>query len=164
MDSIIELILTRRSCRSFQDKQVSIDDVNSIIECGLSAPSGMNEQPWFIVALMNKDIMNKLNENVKLNFLQSQTPWRVNWAKESNFNFYYNSPVFILVFGNEKNYYSNIDCALTIENMSLACEDLGLASCIIGDVKMLDEKILTEYVKVPQNYKIVLDYPLATLK
>lgn len=154
--NLIETILTRRSCRKFFDNQIEDDDINKIVECGLSAPSGMNKQPWFIVALKNKDIINKFTENIKSNFLKSDCLWRKKWAEEKNVNFFYNPPVLFLIFGNLLSEYSKIDCAIVAENMTLACEALGLASCMIGEVSWIDKDILFEKIKVPKDYDIVL--------
>lgn len=44
MNETINTMLTRRSIRSFEDKQVNEADIEQIVEAGLYAPSGMNCQ------------------------------------------------------------------------------------------------------------------------
>ena len=40
----------RRSCRAYQDKPVSREDLLKVVEAGRLTPSGCNSQPWkFIV-------------------------------------------------------------------------------------------------------------------
>lgn len=46
---VISLIRDRRSIRGFVDRPVSKDLIDQIVECGLSAPSSKNSNPWFIV-------------------------------------------------------------------------------------------------------------------
>ena len=41
-----ELISKRRSIRAFSDKEVSKEDMHTILEAAGWAPSSMNEQPW----------------------------------------------------------------------------------------------------------------------
>jgi len=43
---IIEAIKKRRSIRQFAREPVSDEDLNRILESGLWAPSGKNNQPW----------------------------------------------------------------------------------------------------------------------
>ncbi len=45
-DQVIEVIRTRRSIRQFAKEAVSDEAVNQILESGLWAPSGKNNQPW----------------------------------------------------------------------------------------------------------------------
>jgi hypothetical protein len=43
---VIKAIKTRRSIRQFKKEPVSDEVVNQILESGLWAPSGENNQPW----------------------------------------------------------------------------------------------------------------------
>lgn len=45
--SLIEVIKERRSIRSFKNDNVSLQDLNEILEAGILAPSAKNRQPWF---------------------------------------------------------------------------------------------------------------------
>ena len=53
-NKIYELITKRHSCRKFLSKEVSDENIEKILECGLLAPSAMNKQPWFFVVIKNK--------------------------------------------------------------------------------------------------------------
>ena len=47
-DVDIRTILTRRSTRNFSAKAVADDDLSTIIDAGLRAPSSKNSQPWYV--------------------------------------------------------------------------------------------------------------------
>jgi len=51
-----ELIKTRRSIRKFTDKQVPDEVINRIIEAGMWAPSGLNNQPWKFAVIQDGDL------------------------------------------------------------------------------------------------------------
>ena len=51
---VFVLIITRHSCRKFIDKNIPDEYLTQIIECGLSAPSAMNTQPWHFVIIKDK--------------------------------------------------------------------------------------------------------------
>ena len=45
----IEAIKTRYSCRAFSDKTPSNEDLQTIAEAALAAPSGINRQLWRVI-------------------------------------------------------------------------------------------------------------------
>jgi nitroreductase len=57
-----DLIKTRRSIRKFTDKPLYDDMINRIIEAGIWAPSGMNNQPWKFAVIKDKDLKTKISE------------------------------------------------------------------------------------------------------
>jgi len=129
-----DIITKRYSVRKYQDKNISNEDIQKIIDAGLSAPSGGNTQPWHFTVIQNKDTQKELVNLAKESFLLNGSDWRKNWAKMENFNPFYD-PNVIIVVSNEKNIeLSNEDCCFAIENMVLMAESLGLSSCIIRDI------------------------------
>lgn len=51
----LEIIKTRRSCRKFQDRQISHVELDAVLEAGTYAPSAGGRQSAFIVAVQNKE-------------------------------------------------------------------------------------------------------------
>ena len=47
-NEVIETILTRRSIRAYSPEAVDRTQMQTIVECGLNAPSGLNMQPWAV--------------------------------------------------------------------------------------------------------------------
>lgn len=56
----MEIIKTRRSCRKFQDRQISRVELDAVLEAGTYAPSAGGRQSAFIVAVQNKEQRKKL--------------------------------------------------------------------------------------------------------
>jgi nitroreductase len=52
---IIEAIVSRRSIRSFEQREVPNDILEKILNCGLCAPSSKNSNPWFFVVTKGED-------------------------------------------------------------------------------------------------------------
>jgi nitroreductase len=57
-----KLIKTRRSIRKFTDEPVSDEVIDTIMEAGTWAPSGMNNQPWKFAVIRDKDVRNNISE------------------------------------------------------------------------------------------------------
>lgn len=155
-DDVYNLMTTRHSCRKFQDKEVLDDDIIKIINCGLSAPSAMNKQPWFFVIVKDKKTINKLNNLAKEAFNHSGEQWREKWAEQTNFSPFYNPNILILVCNKKNVNYSKNDCCFAVQNMTIMAESLSLGSCIIQDICWaIDESNKSEF-QIPNDYEIYL--------
>ena len=53
-NKLLELIKTRRSVRSFSDREISRDDLEKIAEAAIYAPSAMNKQTWQFTVVTDK--------------------------------------------------------------------------------------------------------------
>jgi nitroreductase len=136
---IIEIIRSRRSTRSFEDRPVLRKDLDLLLEAAIWAPSGSNSQSWLFTAIQNRDILLKLNERLRQGFLvwtpDDDYPAKHGakaGAQREDFNFYNHAPVLIIA-SNRPNYENAMaDCSLALENIFLAAESLGLGSCYIN--------------------------------
>lgn len=59
--SAVDTILGVGTAQAFTDEAVSKDDIETILRAGLSAASAINQQPWYFVAVTNKDVMAELS-------------------------------------------------------------------------------------------------------
>ncbi len=155
-NELYNLITTRHSCRKFSDKSVADDDIYKIIECGLAAPSAMNRQPWFFVVIKDKSVTNNLKKLAKTAFENSDNDWRKNWAKQPNFDPFYNPNVMVLICNKKDVPNSKNDCCFAVQNMSLMAESLELGSCIIQDVCWAIDETNQADFNIPSDYEIYL--------
>ena len=51
---MLELIKSRRSVRSYQDRDISDDILHRIIDAAMTAPSAGNQQPWHFIVIRNR--------------------------------------------------------------------------------------------------------------
>lgn len=153
---IYNLITTRHSCRKFLQKEIPQEFINKIIECGLSAPSAMNKQPWHFVLIKDKQVINNLTNLARKSFLTSDVEWRINWASKEDFSPFYNPDSLILICNNNQIKNSKNDCCFAVENMSLMASSLGLGSCIIQDICWAINNDNQETFEIPKNFSIYL--------
>ena len=52
MNEVIKNIKSRRSCRAYDEKQISTEELNEILECALCGPSGMNTYNLSLLLLL----------------------------------------------------------------------------------------------------------------
>lgn len=118
MDAI-EALKTRRSCRNFTKEQVGKVDLQTILDCGLNAPSGMNRQDSRIVVIQDSDTvkdMSRLNSMI--------------WGKETDP--FYGAPTVCLILVPTDNPNGVKDGSLIIGAMQDAAYAIGVGSCWIN--------------------------------
>ena len=141
MNSVIDNILSRRSTRAYESKQVPDNHLNQIIEAAKHAPSGKNSQSWLFTVVQNTDSLLELNEAVKAAFgyeeFKRMNYYGSDFSVADDYNFYYHAPTLVIVSA-PKAYYNNMaDCAVALQNIFLAAHSLGIGSCWINQPAIL---------------------------
>lgn len=172
MNQIIDTIKSRRSIRRYLPQQIKEEELNIILEAGIYAPSGHNDQPWHFTVIQNKEIINNLSDKTKQLMEKAKTDWIVKMGQNEKYNVFHNAPTVIIISG-EKNENSELsycpmaDCSATAQNMLLAAQSLGVASCWVGLTSFIFQ--VPEEVKklnIPERYEplfaITLGYSAMT--
>lgn len=155
-------IYSRRSVRSFIDREVPDEIIQEIVKAGSFAPSAVNKQPWRFVVVKNKGIISKYEERARNDFVEmyrdsndSDMAGLVQFMSKPNTDIFYGAPVLILVFSAPDAVGIN-DCSLAAENMMLAAWSLGIGSCWIGLARALGEDAgFLEEIGIPDGHKLV---------
>ena len=135
--SLIDLILTRRSIRRYQEKDISEDILRQILETARQAPSAVNRQPIRFVVVNDKDILKNLCDNLITRFVKK-------------------APLAIAGLADTKSLLTGkwavVDATIAMENMVIAAWSLGIGSCWIG---ACNEKKVKKLLKIPDKWKLV---------
>lgn len=122
MDKTIADLLSRRSIRKYKSQQINNEDLQTVIEAGLYAPTAKGEQPWLFIVVQQPRMMEKI---VKMNAA----------VLGASGNPYYGAPTVVLVLAKADAKEPVCDAALAIGNMANAAHALGLGSCWINREK-----------------------------
>ena len=122
MKSAMEIMLERRSVKSYLPDMPERADIEKVIEAGLAAASGRNLQASVIIAVTNKEIRDRLAKANAAVMGAGADP-------------FYGAPCVLVVLGNKKAHTYVYDGSLTLGNMMLAACELGLGSCWIHRAK-----------------------------
>lgn len=119
MNEVIQAMLDRRSCKSFDSsKVVEADKLEQIVEAGLWAANGMGKQGTHIVVVQDPEDVKTLS---KLNAA----------VMGSKANPFYGATTVCVVLGDKSVATHVEDGALTMGNLMLAAHALGVGSCWI---------------------------------
>ena len=61
-ETIIENILTRVSVRKFTGEKISEEQIQTLLQCAMAAPSAMNHQPWAFVVVTEDSVLAQLGQ------------------------------------------------------------------------------------------------------
>ncbi|MFZ0942987.1 MAG: nitroreductase [Syntrophobacteraceae bacterium] len=126
MNETIKTLLERRSIRKFGLGQIKEEELNAILDAGMYAPSGANQQSALFVVIQDKDTLKKLSA--------------MNAAVlGKDFDPYYGAPTVILVFADKGKITPVEDASLALGNMFNAAASLGIGSCWVHRTKQMFE-------------------------
>lgn len=63
MDAL-EVILTRKSVRQFDEREIEEEKINTLLKAAMASPSGVNKQPWKFVVVKTKENKQKVIDNM----------------------------------------------------------------------------------------------------
>lgn len=107
-------IIRRVSVRRYQDKSVTSEQVSAILHAAMSAPSGVNKQPWEFIVVDDPALLGQLAEALP-------------YAKMTA-----SAPVAVVVCGNKERFLDGVDDILWEQDLSAASENILLAAHAIG--------------------------------
>lgn len=149
-NQVTRAIKKRQSVRSYLDIPIPDNDLNSILEAGLYAPSGKNRQPWRFLIIKDVDIIKTI-------------------AKSTVYSrFIRNAPIMVLMFAKQDTSYplekDMIGIGACLQNILLAATEKEYGSCIIGELYGRQNEF-PEYIKLDsKDYLLVCGIALGKSK
>lgn len=154
MNTTIQDLMTRRSIRKYKPEQITREELETVLNAGMCAPTAMNKQSPIIVAVQNKDdiaYLSKLNAAVK------------GMAGDP----FYGAPTVLVVLADAENANAVPDGSLVLGNLMNAAHAIGLGSCWINRAREVfatdDGKALLKKWGIEGDYigvgNCILGYP-----
>lgn len=143
-NEVLKAIHDRRSIRHFKADQISDDELQTVLEAGTWAPTGMGYQDPVIIVVQNKALSDEIRQlNARVMGVKSDP--------------YYGAPTIVLVFGKAEWGNHVKDCSLVLGTMMLAAHSIGLASCWINRCEQVFSELpesdaLRKKLGVPEGY------------
>ena len=140
-----DLLLQRRSCRQFSEREIQPDDVELILRAALLSPSSRGRRTWHFVVVERKEDLEKLSE-----------------AKSSGSDFLKCARLAVVVCADA---FEN-DCwiedgAIAAYGMLLQAEELGIGGCWCQIHKRMlsdgthSEDVVRGILDIPENVNVL---------
>lgn len=136
----IQCILERQSCRKYLTDRIDPEIVEAIVTAGTYAPNAGGEQPWTITALTNPEklaVIGKMIEDDVVAHVPGYVPGKVieNHGTHGHIlcgeDF---APMLAIVSEAPGQQTPVVAAALACENMIIAAQSFGIASCWMGAI------------------------------
>lgn len=143
---VMAAIQSRRSIRSYKDKEIEEDKLERILEAGRLAPSANNRQEWKFVVVRAKDTRQKLIVAAR------------------NQRFVGEAPCVIVACATETEHVMScgqlaypIDLAIAVDHMTLKAVEEELGTCWIG---AFNEGEVKKLLAIPKKIRVVALLPI----
>jgi len=166
MNETLKTITDRYSCRDFAATPLTEGQIKAIAEAALASPSGMNRQPWHIIIITDKALIDELDAEGMGIISAWEDKSAYERIKSRGGKMYYNAPCMIVVASQDSD--NGVDCGIVSQNIALAAHSLGLGSVICGMAAFplsgprKDE--LKKRMKFPDGYKFGIAILVGTAK
>ena len=130
MNEVIKAIFERNSCRDFSGEPVSRETMELLSRAALAAPSAMNNQPWRIICVLDKTLLDEMDKDGMQELKKDEAAYER--IKARGGKLFYNAPAAIIVLTDKKSAWGAHDSGILIQNVALAAHSLGLGNVICG--------------------------------
>ena len=137
--SLVDVILSRRSIRRYEQKEISKDVLDQILEAGRQAPSAANRQPWHFIVITDCEIEKELSKALVNKHIRNSAFTVVGCAYAGLWH-----------VGTRK--WSIVGTSIALQNMVIAAWAMGVGSCWIGDFR---ENKVKQLLNIPDKWKVV---------
>lgn len=141
----LDVIMTAGTTQAFKADAIPEEDLNAILQAGLSTASAINQQPWHFAVILNQDVMKEISSSMSMGSPAGAPPAgapagappagmpkmpAASGAKAGLGD----SPIAIVVYMNEgtPSPDENFDCGLATQNMVIAANALGYGTKIVS--------------------------------
>jgi nitroreductase len=152
-----EVVSSRESIRSFEERKVEDSVLSKIVEHASKAPSPANLQPWQFLVVKNKDLIEKV-ANTTYSGLVKDSPPQL-WIKTAPaLIIVYFTPRYLVARIGEDGRDQGLLCTgAAVENLLLSAVNFGLGACWVGNFKKEELKGL---INLSRDEEVVAIIPI----
>lgn len=113
-------ITDRRSIRGYETKQLTKEQLDTLLKAAGEAPSARNSQPWHFSVVQNAGILDEINTELAKNLGRDKT------------DVFFGAPTVIFISCDAAGRWARLDCGITTQTIALAAHSIGLGTVILG--------------------------------
>lgn len=129
MNETLQIISRRYACRDYEGRLPEKEKLEAIALAAVQSPSAMNRQPWQVVVITNKSLIEEMDAEGMAILAEAEDKSTYERFMNRGGTLIYNAPCMYLIL---KQAGTDIDTGIVSENICLAAGSLGLDSVICG--------------------------------
>jgi len=165
MNEVLKAMAERYSCRSYTGEAVSEGDLKAIAKAALHAPSAMNLQPWKLIVITDKALLEKMDAAAMEHFKNMPDQSMYQRFMERGGKLLYNAPALYLILKNPNtaSNWAELDCGIMTQNICLAAHSLGLDTVIVAMASIPFKTNLGEDFKKAVQWDVGYEFGMGVL-
>lgn len=145
MNRKLDVIFSRRSIRRYLDDPVTEQEIQSLLEAGMAAPSADNARPWHMVTVTDAGTLERLAEAHPYGKMVARAPLAIAVCGEPSASLRYWVQ----------------DCSAATENILIAAAALGLGAVWLGCHPNADrEAAIRAVLGIPEDVGVLSLIPV----
>jgi nitroreductase len=136
MNQIMEAIEKRRSIRTYKDRPLSREIIDSLLEAAKYAPTARNLQQSEYKVITGRDRIKRISDKIVAQ-VKKEEP-QIQLSERAQHNLFYDAPLLVIITGPKDNNWTYTDAALAAENVMLYAASIELGTCFIGWARQID--------------------------
>jgi len=159
MNETLKNIAERFSCRDFADTPLTDEQVGTLVDAALAAPSAMNLQPWHVIVVRDKALIDEMDAYGMSELEKEYDKATFDRMMSRGGKLFYNAP-FMMIILSDQSKWNMMDSGILSQNVVLAAQSIGLGTCIVGMARVPlsgprgDEFI--KRLKFPEGYDFAI--------
>lgn len=142
-----EVIETRRSVRSYAEREIPDDVLRRVLDAARVAPSGLNGQPWRYIVVREQATSRKLAQYAYGQMFVAQAPVVIVCCGETGVGVW--QPMDELCY--------LVDSMISIDHLVLAARNEGLGTCWVGS---LEAQPIKKLLSIPEKVEVIMLIPM----
>ncbi|MHB1131472.1 MAG: nitroreductase family protein [Chloroflexota bacterium] len=141
---VLEAILKRRSHRDYSDEPVSEEQVTTLLQAAMAAPSANDQRPWQFLVVRDPELRRALARTHPYSGMAER------------------APVVFVVCGEEaRSPHWMVDCSAATENLLLQATAMGLGGCWVACFPRQErEAYVRNLLGIPEEVRVLCMVPL----
>lgn len=155
----VKTLQARRSVRSFESRQITDEELETLLQVATDSPTARNLQPFHFTAVQDSALLAHMSELICQQMLQG-TEEQKKKASAPGYDPLFHTPTLIFVNGNVKSsFHAQTACGIAAGMIVAAAEEMGLATCVIASSLFMfqsaEGEALKQQLQLPEGYQTV---------
>ena len=158
-EQALKLIQERRSIRSFEDQQITEEELQALVKVAVNTPSAHNKQLFHFSVVQDRELINGISETIRQKMLKGDEA-SVAKASAPGYTPLYFAPTAIFISGDLKSGFNvQTDCGIAAGLLLAAAEVMGLGAIMTNSSLFMFDGESGEELKakigIPEGYQAI---------
>lgn len=154
-NEVLNTIFARSSIRAYTDEPLTEDELATLEDVALAAPTAMNLRAQRFYFITDKELISEWEDAVGQAIAAQGNAQMNKKMQERKGKVFYNAPLFVAIAVDKSGKFSMCDSGIAVQSLAIAAKSMGLDSVILGLPDLAFEGDKSDYLRnrlgIPEN-------------